>query len=64
MRQRRLFCDINPTCYAISMKKENYKRSLKDRLSKEHFAGTFRRDPLPRSRPWEQRNTALNNPSN
>ncbi len=47
MRQRRLFCDINPTCYAISMKKENYKRSLKDRLSKEHFAGTFRRDPLP-----------------
>lgn len=47
MRQRKLFCDINPTCYAISMKKENYKRSLKDRLSKEHFAGTFRRDPLP-----------------
>ena len=47
MRQRKLFCDINPTCYAISMKKENYKRSLKDRLSKEPFAHTFQRNPLP-----------------
>ncbi len=47
MRQRKLFCDINPTCYAISMKKENYKRSLKDFLSNDRFAGTFQSDPLP-----------------
>ncbi len=42
-----MFCDINPTCYAISMKKENYKRSLKDFLSNDRFAGTFQSDPLP-----------------
>ena len=47
MRQRKLFCDINPTCYAISMKKENYKRSLKDWLSNDRFAGTFQSEPLP-----------------
>ncbi len=47
MRQRKLFCDISPTCYAISMKKENCKRSLKDTLSRERFAGTFQSDPLP-----------------
>ena len=47
MRQRKLFCDINPTCYAISMKKENCKRSLKDYLSKEPFARTFQSEPLP-----------------
>ena len=47
MRQRKLFCDINPTCYAISMKKENYKRSLKDAVSGEKFAHTFQTEPLP-----------------
>ena len=41
MRQRKLFCDINPTCYAISMKKENYKRYLKDAVSGEKFAHTL-----------------------
>lgn len=45
--KRRRFCEINPVCYAISVKKENCKRSLKDQLSKEHFANTFQSDPLP-----------------
>ena len=47
MRQRKRFCDISPTCYAISIKKENCKRSLKDHLSKDRFAGTFQDDLLP-----------------
>ena len=47
MRQRKLFCDINPTCYAISMKKENYKRYLKDAVSGEKFAHTLQAEPLP-----------------
>lgn len=45
--KRRRFCEISPVCYAISVKKENCKRSLKDQLSKEHFANTFQSDPLP-----------------
>jgi len=33
-----LFCDINPTCYAISVKKEILKRHLKNLFSKEKIA--------------------------
>jgi len=47
MRQRRLFCDINPTCYAISMKKENCKRHIKDAVSGERFARTILPVQLP-----------------
>lgn len=36
-----LFCEINPTCYAISQKKEILKRHLKNWLSKEKFAKTL-----------------------
>lgn len=43
----KLFCDINPTCYAISLKKEILKRHLKDLKSREHFARTIRSDKLP-----------------
>ena len=28
-----LFCDINPTCYAISLRKEIIKRHIKDFMS-------------------------------
>lgn len=35
---RRLFCDINPTCYAIATKKEICKRHLKNIFGKEKFA--------------------------
>lgn len=35
-----LFCDINPTCYAISVKKEICKRHIKDFFSSEKIAKT------------------------
>ena len=41
MGQRKLFCDINPTCYAISLKKENCRRHIKDFLSDDQFAHSF-----------------------
>jgi len=39
--KNRLFCDINPTCYAISVQKEIFKRHLKDMLGREKFAKTI-----------------------
>ncbi|MCQ2508020.1 MAG: HAD-IIIA family hydrolase [Dorea sp.] len=33
-----LFCDINPTCFTISEKKEVLKRKLRDYIRKENFA--------------------------
>ena len=45
--ERKLFCDLNPTCYAISLKKENCKRHLQNWLSKEKFAKTRQTAKLP-----------------
>lgn len=45
--RRRLFCEINPAFYEISMKKENCKRHLQNLLSKEKFAKTRQTDRLP-----------------
>ena len=45
--KNKLFCDINPTCYAISLQKEIYKRHLKNLLSKEKFAKTIKKEKLP-----------------
>ena len=45
--RRRLFCEISPTCYAISMRKERCKRHLQNLLSKEKFARTRQTDKLP-----------------
>lgn len=36
--QKKLFCDINPTCYKISVKKEILLRNIKDFFSKEKIA--------------------------
>lgn len=44
---RRLFCDINPICYAISVKKEILRRYLKDFFSSEKIAKTFTKEELP-----------------
>lgn len=41
------FCDINPTCYAISLRKEIIKRHLKDLFSGEKFAKTVSQKKLP-----------------
>lgn len=46
-RERKLFCDINPTCYRISQQKEICKRHLKDALSGERFARERQRQKLP-----------------
>lgn len=46
-KKGRLFCEINPTCYAISMKKEILKRHIKNLLSKEKFAKEKSAEKLP-----------------
>jgi len=45
--KNKLFCDIHPICYAISVQKEIFKRHLKNFSSKENFAGTINREKLP-----------------
>lgn len=44
---RKLFCDISPTCYNISVKKEILKRNIKDIVSNEKIARTKQNDVLP-----------------
>ena len=43
----KLFCDINPTCYAISEQKEICRRHLSDLFSKEKFASHRSSAKLP-----------------
>lgn len=42
-----LFCDINPTCYAISVKKEIIKRHLLDFKKREMIATNTQEKALP-----------------
>ena len=35
---RKLFCELNPTCYKISLKKERFKRRLKNTFSHQKIA--------------------------
>lgn len=44
---RKLFCDINPTCYKISVKKEMFLRNIKDFLSREKIAKEKSEELLP-----------------
>ena len=44
---RKLFCDINPTCYKISVKKETFLRNVKDFLSREKIAKDKSEELLP-----------------
>lgn len=39
--ERKLFCELGPTAYKISLRKEELKRDLKNMLSKEKIAKTF-----------------------
>ena len=48
-KKKRLFCEINPTCYAISVQKEICLRHLKNLKSKEKFAKTKSEEILPYS---------------
>ncbi|MBR4627132.1 MAG: VanW family protein [Ruminococcus sp.] len=43
----KLFCDINPTCYAISEQKEIIKRHISDLRGKENYAKLRTRKRLP-----------------
>ena len=45
--KRKLFCDINPTCYKISVKKETLIRKIKDFFSSEKIAKEKSKDLLP-----------------
>lgn len=47
LRREVLFCDINPTCYAISEKKEIIKRDIKDFLGSQKFAKVKTKRKLP-----------------
>lgn len=44
---RKLFCEINPTCYRISTEKEILKRKCMDLFAKDRFAKEHRKSPLP-----------------
>ena len=44
---RKLFCEINPTCYKISVQKEIIKRDLKDFFSGEKIAKFHSKNELP-----------------
>ena len=37
-KKRRLFSELGPAAYAISLRKEILKRHVKDLLGREHFA--------------------------
>ena len=45
--KKKLFCEINPTCYAISLQKEIMKRHIKNLLTHEKFAKTIQQEKLP-----------------
>lgn len=45
--KKKLFCEINPFCYAISLQKEICKRHLKDFFCHEKFARTIKKEALP-----------------
>lgn len=42
----KLFCEINPTCYKISLQKENFKRHIKNLLSDEKIAKNKQEEKL------------------
>ncbi len=45
--KKKLFCEINPVCFAISEQKEIYKRHVQNLLSKEKFAKIVQSEKMP-----------------
>lgn len=43
----RLFCEINPTCYKISLQKEIFKRHIKNLVNNENYAKIKQQEKLP-----------------
>ena len=46
-KKRKQFCDLNPVCYQIALKKEILRRHLRDAFSHEPFAREKSSEPLP-----------------
>ncbi|MBS7370674.1 MAG: VanW family protein [Oscillospiraceae bacterium] len=46
-KRRKLFCELSPTCYKISLCKEYLLRDIHDTFSGERFAESFNTVPLP-----------------
>jgi vancomycin resistance protein VanW len=46
-KKKRLFCEISPATYAISLKKEILKRHIKNMLGSEKYASTHSDEKLP-----------------
>lgn len=44
---RKLFCEISPTCYRISLYKEKIIKDIKDLFKGEHIARTIQQEELP-----------------
>lgn len=44
---RKLFCEISPLCYKISVEKEILKRRVRDLVHRERIARTRQEEPLP-----------------
>lgn len=51
-RERKLFCDINPTCYRISL--QCYRISLQKEICKRHLQDALHRVPFARQRQREK----------
>lgn len=47
MKKRKLFCEISPACYEISLRKEYLIRDVKDLFGKDRFATEINKVPLP-----------------
>lgn len=47
MKQRKLFCELSPLCYKVSLLKEYILRDAKDLFSRQHFARKVNTIPLP-----------------
>lgn len=47
MVRRKLFCELGPVAYTISLHKERLKRHIKNMMSKETFSSTFSSERLP-----------------
>lgn len=47
MKKRKLFCEISPACYEISLRKEYLIRDVKDFFGKDRFASEINKVPLP-----------------
>ncbi len=47
MKKRKLFCELSPACYKISLKKEYLLRDMRDMFSKESIASEKNTVPFP-----------------